>query len=348
MDGRGPLLDGNDPAHRPLALLVACIDRRRLCADDTLLGMCFRRLVTPERLCASFARSDRGALWTDTSHLGEALRAHLNFSDACNALQQSVARSLSGGPPPLSFVACCGCARPWCTERPCAAGWMLPITERARNRLAAWQWAVTIDPTGSSSDAAFGGFFTRELAQCTTADLGCRLMPCRRRRRSPAAGVVHLHLDEQPLPKRPRNNPETAVDIDDADAIESRKHQNTREPAGFEGCEFSGDGDDTQQQQGSHDTVGGRELDAPMVMSCGPRGVIAIRDRGMYVAAIATSRRRDLVDRVHPSIPEIRARASRRDNGGARRWVRVTGDAFIVRVCAPASQADTMPWDAQG
>lgn len=338
--------DDDNPTYRRLALLVSCIDRRRLCADNTLLGMCFRRLVSPERLCAAFARSDRGAPWTDQSSLGEVLRAHLNFGDACNVLQKTAARALSGGPAPLSFVACCGCTRPWCTERPCATGWMLPITERARNRLAAWQWAETIRPDAPPSETAFGGFFARELVQCTTADLGYRLMPCsRRRQRAPGADVVQSQVNEQPLPKRSRGNPDDADDTGDLDNRETYDHhQNSHEPADLQ--YKLGDDDGTQQEP--HNTVGGREPDTPMVMSCGPRGVIAIRDGGMYVAAVATSRRHDLAERVHPSIPVIRARDSQRDGGCARRWVRVTGDAYIVRVYAPASIEDAMPWDAQG
>lgn len=348
--GSGDLsrVDDDNPTYQRLALLVTCIDRHRLCADNTLLGMCFRRLVAPERLCAAFARSDRSAPWTDQSSLGGVLRAHLDFSDVCNALQKTVSHALSGGPPPLSFVACCGCARPWCTERPCATGWMLPITERARNRLAAWQWAETIHPDASPSDTAFGGFFARELIQCTTADLGYRLMPCsRHRRRAPDAGFAQSHVSE-PLPKRPRGDPGIAGDANALDDRETHDRKNTHGPVdsehGFGGGYDDGDG----KQQTSRDTIGDREPDVPMVMSCGPRGVIAIRDGGMYVAAVATSRRHDLTERVHPSIPTIRARDSRRDSGGTRRWVRVTGDAYIVRAYAPPSLADAMPWDAQG
>nr|UDO47066.1 hypothetical protein [Pandoravirus massiliensis] len=366
----GPNSDGQDgdgASGQQLALLVACIDRHRLCADDTLLGACFRHLVAPARLCVAFARPDRGAPWTDRSPLGEALRTHLNFSDACRALQKTVAHALLGGPPPLPFVACCGCARPWCAARPCATGWMLPISERARNRLAAWQWGETIHPDMSPFGASFGGFFTRELVQCTTADLGCRLMPCPRRRRSPVDAALQSHPCE-PLQKRSRANGDNATNADDAEAARTPEPQHgpmrpeprrafggdDRPCRADDGCGDDGDNvgganDNDGDQGDARDTIKGGEPDVPMVMSCGPRGVIAIRDGGMYVAAVTASRRRDLVEHVHPSIPGIRARDSRRDSGGgARRWVRVAGDAFIVRVHAPASLTDPIPWDAQG
>ncbi|AVK76461.1 hypothetical protein pneo_cds_854 [Pandoravirus neocaledonia] len=355
-----------DAACQRLALLVACIDRHRLCADDTLLGACFRRLVAPERLCAAFARPACGAPWTDQTPLGDVLRTHLNFADACDALQRSTARSLSGGPPPISFVACCGCTRPWCAGRPCARGWMLPITERARNRLAAWQWAETIEPGAASSDTAFGGFYTRELVQCTTADLGYRLMPCSQRRtRSPVVdGASQSHALVRPR-KRSRDAFDAAVSTEhmaiDADEVAS----DINEHNAVDGvCDDHNDNDnerdgcktnkkiackrDRDTQRGPCDTVDGKEPDVPLVLSCSARGVIGIRDHGMYVAAVITSRRHEFVDRVHPSIPRIYARDNQREGASARRLVRVTGDAFIVRVSVSAPLADSTPWDAQG
>ncbi|AGO83163.1 hypothetical protein pdul_cds_922 [Pandoravirus dulcis] len=312
-----------------VAALIARVDPGRL-RRATLLGRCFEVLVPVGRLCAAFARAAPEAPWSDWSPLAEALRAHTNFADAARALQYAVARVPHGGALPPAFVACCGCNRPWCAGRPCAAGWMRPIDQRAYRRLLAWQWAEH-GVSGLNTGAVFGGFYARELIQCVEPDAGHRLTSCRRwhgpagdrdakrpcRRVSPVDGGAAGTGPE------PTVADGAAVDI--IAAVADRRQRR----------------DAIDRARGDSD----EHTRGPLLLSCGPRCVITIRDSAVYASALAAACRRDLDDMPHPSQPALRGRVAL-GTGAVERWVRVAGDAFIVRVHLPSTEA--APWDAHG
>lgn len=311
-----------------VAALIARVDPGRL-RRATLLGRCFEVLVPVGRLCAAFARAAPEAPWNDRSLLADALRTHTNFADAARALQDVVARVPHGGAPPPAFVACCGCSRPWCAGRPCAAGWMRPVDQRAYRRLLAWQWAEH-GVSGLNASAVFGGFYARELTQCVEPDAGHRLTS-RRRRHDPAgdrdakgpcrrvsSGDGAAGTDSEPTTARGG----TANDLDDGDGRRQRR-----------GAIERARGDSDEHARG------------PLLLSCGPRCVITIRDAAVYASALAAVCRRDLDDMPHPSQPALRGGVAL-GTGAVERWVRVAGDAFIVRVHLPSTEA--APWDAHG
>nr|UMO78325.1 hypothetical protein [Pandoravirus belohorizontensis] len=321
-----------------VAALIARVDPGRL-RRATLLGRCFEVLVPVARLCVAFARAAPEAPWSDRSPLADALRAHTNFADAASALQDVVARVPHGGAPPPAFVACCGCGRPWCAGRPCAAGWMRPVDQRAYRRLLAWQWAEH-GVSGLNADAVFGGFYARELIQCVEPDAGHRLTS-RRRRHNPAGD----HDAKRPCRR---------VSPGGAGAAGTGT-----EPTAARGAianDPEDDGDRRQRRDAIDRAVAciGRDrarddpdehARGPLLLSCGPRCVITIRDSAVYASALAAACRRDLDDMPHPWQPALRGRVAL-GTGAVERWVRVAGDAFIVRVHLPSTGA--APWDAHG
>ncbi|BCU02962.1 hypothetical protein [Pandoravirus japonicus] len=312
-----------------VAALIARVDPGRL-RRATLLGRCFEVLVPVGRLCAAFARAAPEAPWSDWSPLAEALRAHTNFADATRALQDVVARMPMGDAPAPAFVACCGCSRPWCAGRPCPTGWMRPIDQRAYRRLLAWQWAEH-GVSGLNAGAVFGGFYARELTQCVEPDAGHRLTSCRRR--------------HDPAGDRDAKRPCRRVSPVGADATTAAIGP---EPI-RDGDTVHGPYDGGRHQR--RDEIGrvrgdpGEHTRGPLLLSCGPRCVITIRDSAVYASALAAACRRDLDDMPHPSQPALRGRVAL-GTGAVERWVRVAGDAFIVRVHLPSTEA--APWDAHG
>lgn len=323
-----------------VAALIAHVDPSRL-RGATLLGRCFEVLVPAGRLCAAFARTAIEAPWSDRSPLAEALRAHTDFADADRVLQAAVARVPLGGAPAPPFVACCGCSRPWCAGRPCAIGWMRPVDPIACRRLLAWQWAEH-GVSGLNADAAFGGFYARELIQCVEPDAGHRLASCRRRRDPAGDHSAKRHCRRAPT----ANAVAAATDIEPgADAagglVRDDGHQH-RDVIGRTVTLPHGVG--SVHDRGNSD-VRDERTRGPLLLSCGPRCVITIRDTAVYASALGAACRRDLDDMPHPSQPALRGRVAL-GTSAVERWVRVAGDAFIVRVHLPSTEA--APWDAHG
>ncbi|AVK75456.1 hypothetical protein pqer_cds_1034 [Pandoravirus quercus] len=328
-----------------VAALIARVDPARL-RQATLLGRCFEVLVPVERLCAAFARQTREAPWSDCSPLAEALRVNMGFADASKALQAAVARVPLGGTDAPAYVACCGCSRPWCSGRPCATGWMRPIDPRAYRRLLAWQWAEH-GVRGLNPDAAFGGFYARELVQCVEPDAGHRLASCRRRRDAIddppiAATASKRHCRRVPSLQAGAG---TDANTDNADTDDKLAHNHSAHEdvingtVGLDGTDYDNDdGGDPHPLLQEH-------IHGPLLLSCGPRCVITIRDAAVYAGALGASCRRGLDEMAHPSQAALRGRVAS-GTGAVERWVRVAGDAFIVRVHLPAS--DAIPWDACG
>ncbi|AJF96933.1 hypothetical protein TW95_gp0199 [Pandoravirus inopinatum] len=328
-----------------VATLIARVDPGRL-RQATLLGRCFEVLVPVERLCVAFARQTREAPWSDCSPLAEALRAHMGFADASKALQAAVARVPLGGTDTPAYVACCGCSRPWCSGRPCATGWMRPVDPRACRRLLAWQWAEH-GVRGLNPDAAFGGFYERELVQCVEPDAGHRLASCRRRRDAAddppiAATASKRHCRRVPSLQAGAG---TDANTDNADTGGKLAHDHNAYgdmidgTVGLDGTDYDNDGG------GDSHPLLQEHIHGPLLLSCGPRCVITIRDAAVYAGALGASCRRGLDEMVHPSQAALRGRVAS-GTGAVERWVRVVGDAFIVRVHLPAH--DAIPWDAHG
>ncbi|AGO85479.1 hypothetical protein psal_cds_1191 [Pandoravirus salinus] len=321
-----------------VAVLIARVDPGRLCGA-TLLGRCFDVLVPVGRLCAAFARQSHDAPWSDCSPLAKALRVHMNFSDVSKALQAVVARVPSGGTDAPAFVACCGCSRPWCSGRPCATGWMRAIGQRAYRRLLAWQWAEH-GVAGLNCDVAFGGFYARELIQCVEPDAGHRLGSCRRRcdvtddHGAAAVGAAKRHCRR--APPGLCTNAETGAG---AGADLARGH-GAHGGAIDDAAKLDGTGHSDADAHPSRERVCG-----PLLLSCGPRCVITIRDAAVYAGALGASARPGLDEIAHPSQAALRVRVAP-GTGAVERWVRVADDAFIVRVHLPAR--DIIPWDACG
>jgi hypothetical protein len=173
-DGRPTALSGTvepeagprgDPAWEgDLAALLGCIDGARARDRTSLLRRCIEVAVPPERVWRAFARRARFDPWIDATPLGAALRDIFAFAQVDASLQAAGARPERHRPP--GYVACCGCARPWCRGKPCATGWVRPLDERERLRMAAWRWAER------ERRLHFGGFYEQELARCTEPDAG--------------------------------------------------------------------------------------------------------------------------------------------------------------------------------
>jgi hypothetical protein len=323
----------HDEQDSAVMALLSRIDAKRLW-EPSLMRRCFEVIIPLRRLCAAFGRQTRESSWDNCSAWARAVRDHVDFVNVCGALQAAVKGIPRGGPLAPMFVAHCGCARPWCSGRPCDAGWMRPIDSCAYNRLLAWQWAEH-DIADLDHQFVFGGFFERELVQCTEADIGRGPLAQDARHRGYSTGGDHERANaEQKTVQKTRGS--------DARAIEGGTALQKR-PSWVDGCCSDDDKDsayayDNDGRITAHASASDTMKDAPLLLSCGPRCTVAIGDSDVYAGALATLQQRRLDDMPHPTVDVIQGYAAR-DAEGIERWMSIVGDPFIVRVRLPSVDA---------